>query len=240
MGGDTGGNDCVHVIDVRVDHAAMRTLGEPDDFLSTTDVVIHDEHGNVCQFTYQEWHAFRLKMADGTFDHVGDYVSPEDIVSIKIDLSGVDPNATGMDPSAMARLDALPNVSGTISGTFSAAERDQTVYAVLGTFIPHTAEATGTPEHLRAVAEELERRDAATLALGVATVKAPECESCAGTGYSGDSATPNGGCWDCRGTGLHNSGELTPDPFDQPPGRPVPPMVADENETWMFDGENGR
>lgn len=137
MGGDTGGNDCVHVIDVRVDHAAMRTLGEPDDFLSTTDVVIHDEHGNVCQFTYQEWHAFRLKMADGTFDHIGDYVSPEDVVPI--------------------------------------------------------ASATGTP---------------ATLALGVATVKAPECESCAGTGYSGDSATPNGGCWDCRGTGLYNGGEL--------------------------------
>jgi hypothetical protein len=36
---------------------------------------------------------------------------------------------------------------------------------------------------------------------------APQCESCKGTGFSGDSAVPNGGCWDCRGTGLYNGGE---------------------------------
>lgn len=34
-----------------------------------------------------------------------------------------------------------------------------------------------------------------------------ECDMCGGTGYSGDSAVPNGGCWDCRGTGLYNGGE---------------------------------
>lgn len=33
------------------------------------------------------------------------------------------------------------------------------------------------------------------------------CTECGGTGYSGDSAVPNGGCWDCRGTGLINGGE---------------------------------
>ena len=76
---------------------------------------------------------------------------------------------------------------------------------------PETVSTEQLGEHVqdlyRRIAE-LERRDAATLALGVATAKAPECESCAGTGYSGDSATPNGGCWDCRGTGLYNGGEL--------------------------------
>lgn len=35
-----------------------------------------------------------------------------------------------------------------------------------------------------------------------------ECDMCGGTGYSGDSAVPNGGCWDCcLGTGLINGGE---------------------------------
>lgn len=34
-----------------------------------------------------------------------------------------------------------------------------------------------------------------------------ECDMCGGTGSSGDSAVPNGGCWDCQGTGLYNGGE---------------------------------
>ena len=33
------------------------------------------------------------------------------------------------------------------------------------------------------------------------------CSECNGSGFSGDSAVPNGGCWDCRGTGKHNGGE---------------------------------
>lgn len=38
--------------------------------------------------------------------------------------------------------------------------------------------------------------------------KAVECSECNGSGYSGDSAVPNGACWDCQGTGLYNGGEL--------------------------------
>lgn len=211
MGGDTGGNDCVHVIDVRAPRETVASLGRvvsgpmlrPD-----TDVIIHDEHGNVCQFTYQEWTDFALKMKRDEFDHIGPDVTGE-AVTVKIDLSGVDPNVTGMDPSAIARLDALPSVSGTISGTFSAAERDQTVYAVLGTFIPHTAEATGTPEHLRAVADELERRDAQSgpvAGYGKWHIFA-EGRECAR--YSRDR--------------MHHENRCPysdqPDPSDQPPGR---------------------
>lgn len=33
------------------------------------------------------------------------------------------------------------------------------------------------------------------------------CSECEGTGYSGDSATPDGQCWDCRATGFYNGGQ---------------------------------
>lgn len=33
------------------------------------------------------------------------------------------------------------------------------------------------------------------------------CSECKGTSFTGDSAVPNGACWDCRGTGLYNGGE---------------------------------
>lgn len=79
MGGDTGGNDCVHV----EDFGRMGPLDRQERGLrSDTEVAIRDEHGNVCQFTYQGWDAFRLRMADGTFDHIGDRPRPEDIVPI--------------------------------------------------------------------------------------------------------------------------------------------------------------
>lgn len=124
MGGDTGGNDCVHVIDVRADGEVAEALELRQEYVMRpdTDVLIYDEHGNVCQFTYREWDAFRLKMADGTLDHIGDYVSPEDVVPIKLDLSRVGPDATGVDPSALSRLEALPLTSVDISGTFETAE----------------------------------------------------------------------------------------------------------------------
>jgi superfamily II DNA or RNA helicase len=35
------------------------------------------------------------------------------------------------------------------------------------------------------------------------------CSECNGTGVGGDEAVPNGGCWDCRGTGLYNGGECS-------------------------------
>lgn len=69
MGGDTGGNDCVHVIDVRVGRTAFP--GDLNDLRPDTDVVIHDEHGGVSQFTYAEWDAFALKMKRDEFDHIG-------------------------------------------------------------------------------------------------------------------------------------------------------------------------
>lgn len=83
MGGDSGGNDCVHVVERRefeVNVLGVLIFGIT--LRDDTDVAIYDEHGNVCQYTYQEWDAFRLKMADGTFDHIGDRPRPEDIVSV--------------------------------------------------------------------------------------------------------------------------------------------------------------
>lgn len=35
-----------------------------------------------------------------------------------------------------------------------------------------------------------------------------DCSSCSGTGRSGDSAVPGGQCWDCRGTGKYNGGQV--------------------------------
>ncbi len=35
------------------------------------------------------------------------------------------------------------------------------------------------------------------------------CDSCRGTGYSGDGATPGGQCWDCQATGQYNGGQTS-------------------------------
>ncbi len=80
MGGDYGGSDCVHVIDVG---AVERNQGRPMTLVGITirpdtDVLIHDEHGNVCQFTYAEFDAFRYKMRHGAYDGIGDVPAPED------------------------------------------------------------------------------------------------------------------------------------------------------------------
>lgn len=125
MGGDTGGNDCVHVIDVRADGEVAEALELRQGYVMRpdTDVIVYDEHGNVCQFTYQEWTDHVEKVHAGDFDHIApEYYSPEDIVPIKLDLSRVGPDATGVDPSALSRLEALPLTSVDISGTFETAE----------------------------------------------------------------------------------------------------------------------
>lgn len=166
MGGDTGGNDCVHVIDLQADPDGTLpdfVIGLRDD----TDVIIHDEHGNLCQFTYQGWDAFALRVKRGEFDQVCGEYAQEEVAKHDAQMYAV-----GVDPSAAVRLDALPDVSVTFSGTFDAAESGEKI-VVLGTFIPHTASATGTPEHLRAVADELERRD------GNATESMCACPQCA-------------------------------------------------------------
>lgn len=86
MGGDTGGNDCVHVIDVprdfpgravRVKAAPGSAMTKKVDLYPTTQVVIHDEHGNVCQFTLAEWDAFLEKMVSGRFDGIGQEAQPQ-------------------------------------------------------------------------------------------------------------------------------------------------------------------
>lgn len=231
MGGDTGGNDCVHVLDLRAHRTRCDTanscvhvldLRAPRETVASlgrvvsgpmlrpdTDVVIYDEHGNVCQFTYQEWDAFALKMKRDEFDHIGlDVTLPErrcpddrkhgaHVWEWGNDSAGRTnyrcggwrklPDATGnivpakgsygttldaLIESGEAKIVSAPGeplkwaqnatgVSGTIAGAvslftgMSRAELDE-----LGGFALHTAEATGTPEHLRAVADELERRDA--------------------------------------------------------------------------------
>lgn len=80
MGGDTGGNDCVHVIDVRatdgetvarVSALARATSPAGTGLRLDTDVVIHDEHGNVCQFTYAEWRDFLVSLELGEFRRIG-------------------------------------------------------------------------------------------------------------------------------------------------------------------------
>jgi hypothetical protein len=77
MGGDYGGADCVHVIDVR----ALRTGGFVGHWTATdvpavklrddTDVIVHDEHGNVCQYTYQEWRDHVAKILRGEYAQIG-------------------------------------------------------------------------------------------------------------------------------------------------------------------------
>lgn len=143
MGGDSGGNDCVHVIDVGASQAVRFEWREEIDLLVTTDVIVHDENGNACQYTYQEFRDHVAKVKAGEYDHINEYVSPEGIVPIKIDLSGVDPSATGMDPSAQARLDALPDVSGTM--TFEGGPDARRRFAeVMGNLpdAPHVADGT--------------------------------------------------------------------------------------------------
>lgn len=146
----------VHAIDVRGPKGAWPNWLRWRYLRPDTDVIIHNEHGNVCQFTYQEWEAFAVKMVRGEFSHIGDYVSPEDIVPVAEPRKGdrstcakcgaeivryESPSGmmkgwnhvgtsdrshvaepTGMDPSAMARIDALPDATVEISGTFDAAE----------------------------------------------------------------------------------------------------------------------
>jgi superfamily II DNA or RNA helicase len=36
-----------------------------------------------------------------------------------------------------------------------------------------------------------------------------KCSECNGSGHSGDSAVPGGQCWDCRGSGFYNGGQVT-------------------------------
>lgn len=125
MGGDTGGNDCVHVIDVRAEPDKCEPLDlEGAQSFSDADVLIHDEHGNVCRFTYQEWTDHVEKVHAGDFDHIApEYYSPEDIVPIKLDLSGVGGrHLDDVFADAIKRLEALPLTSVDISGTFETAE----------------------------------------------------------------------------------------------------------------------
>jgi hypothetical protein len=126
MGGDYGGADCVHVIDVRTTPRAEWPEWLGWRFLrSDTDVVVHDEHGNVCQFTYAEWDAFALKMKRDEFDHIGPDatgVGAPVVVSAPTGMSRADlDDLGGFADGAAARLDALPDVSGELGGRFDAA-----------------------------------------------------------------------------------------------------------------------
>jgi len=80
MGGDTGGNDCVHVFDVRVDAGAALRQHTNRRFLELrpdTDVAVADEHGYVCQFTYQEFYDHVIAVKSGAHDGIAMNGVPE-------------------------------------------------------------------------------------------------------------------------------------------------------------------
>lgn len=157
MGGDTGGNDCVHVIDARGPKGAWPNWLKWRYLRPDTDVIIHDEHGNVCQFTYREWTDFVVKIVSGQFQHIDrqGYVSPEDVVPVY-------GSGAVMDPSAQARIDALPNASVEISGTFDAAEPGEKTVA-LGTFTLKAEDLT--PESRRMLNDAVASGESVTLTL---------------------------------------------------------------------------
>jgi len=84
MGGNTGGNDCVHVLDVRApgfSYLDLRSMiGRSIELRDDTDVVIHDEHGNVCQYTYREFYDHVIAVKSGAYDGIAMNGVPEDVV----------------------------------------------------------------------------------------------------------------------------------------------------------------
>ncbi len=71
------GNDCVHVVNVKeltgfelrdwLGGEASKTFT----LLPDTDVLVKDEHDNVCQYTGDEWLRFVARIVRGELEHIG-------------------------------------------------------------------------------------------------------------------------------------------------------------------------
>jgi|ERR1041384_743404 hypothetical protein len=77
-----GGDECVWVADVRrlresLGHAAILKINETT-ILDTTDVVVRDEDGTVCQYTHREFYVFLVGVKNGDFDEYLELIPDEE------------------------------------------------------------------------------------------------------------------------------------------------------------------